>query len=249
MNTPYIIAEIGSNWRTFEDAKRQIFEANIAGASAVKFQMFTLQELFGPDYKTDAKCYGLPFELVEPLADYCEDVGIDFLCSAFSIEGFKFVDMFVKMHKVASPEALDLNIRDFLLFQAKPVIWSNGCAEIFWASHKDVVMECVSKYPAKLTDYSLRKPIRGRLGLSDHTLDTDLARLFRNSECMFFEKHVDFLMDKYDDNMPDRCVSIGGEEFRQYVKAIKQEPVTIREESAKLYGRQHQGPGYFRPSL
>lgn len=247
LDTPYIIAEIGSNWRTEALAKKQIAKAKAAGASAVKFQMFTLEELFGPDVDKTRPCYGLPRELVKPLAECCEDNQIDFLCSAFSVDGYKFVDPYVKMHKVASPEALDQNICDHLLKQDKMVIWSNGCTHIGWQRAGDIVMECASIYPAKAAHYTAADINRVGLGLSDHTMNNDLALLFRNSGCMYFEKHVDFLRADFSDSMPDRVVSINTARFAGYVKALKRKPIDHKSECANLYGRRKTDRGYFRP--
>ena len=68
--------------------------------------MFTVKELYRPSYPGPESTYALPREWVKLLADHCGRLGIDFMCSAFSVDGYKFIDPFVKMHKVTSPEAL-----------------------------------------------------------------------------------------------------------------------------------------------
>lgn len=44
---PFIIAEVGSNWTSFEHAKDSISMAKQCGADAVKFQAFTAGDLYG----------------------------------------------------------------------------------------------------------------------------------------------------------------------------------------------------------
>ena len=98
---PYIIADIGSNHR--DDlglAKAQIASAKEAGIDAVKFQFYTHRALYGFEGKAE---YEMPVSWLEPLASHCRSHDIDFMCSAFSVVGYRLVDPFVN-GIVADPE-------------------------------------------------------------------------------------------------------------------------------------------------
>ena len=112
-DTPYIIAEIGSNWCQFDTekenlncAKRQIEMAAEDGANAVKFQFFRASELYGSNcydsnFSADTDRCALPQEWLSKLEICCSLNCVDFLCSAFSVKGILRVAPFVNMHKLA----------------------------------------------------------------------------------------------------------------------------------------------------
>jgi sialic acid synthase SpsE len=257
MENPYIIAEIGSNWKDLHSAKKQITLAKKAGASAVKFQLFTFKELYGIEGENT---HSLPREWVRELSLYCNSVNIDFLCSGFSVEGFKYLDPHVHIHKIASPEACCDKIKETVFSLGNPVILSNGCLtydeqfEIVdgpnWGA-SDVLLECISKYPATEEDYDLSQIVEIaedydiNWGISDHTKNNCVAVLARSLGASVFEKHVSFIDVGV---TPDTCVSISGPEFEYYVKAIKAYKNTKydKEKRAckKLYGRTASG---YRP--
>jgi len=230
---PFIIAEIGSNWRISDDArknlasaKKQIGVARELGASAVKFQLFTHKELYGID---GDDTFALPREWIPKLALECSNVGIEFMCSAFSIEGLKLVDEYVTRHKVASSK---FSNTDFLLEisgYGKDVLYSLGMTSIDHVDGRicwenDVPILCASKYPAEIWDYDLQKFgadnwIDGQWGLSDHTVTTELAKLCRANGGTYFEKHVK--LDQIRIETPDSHHSIGVSGFRHYIESIK----------------------------
>ncbi len=160
-NEPYIIAEIGSNWRKSEDqdenlkiALEQISKAKECGANAVKFQLFTHKEMYGID--GDDK-YALPWDWIPNLSAHANELGLDFGCTAFSTHGYSYIDPFVDFHKVASSNVSHLPIqrwfRDYCPSH-KTVFVSNGMfheREFSEPAEQIVVMECVSKYPAGYT--------------------------------------------------------------------------------------------------
>lgn len=263
MKDPYLIAEIGSNWRKEDKphdltyAKKQIDEAKLAGVSAVKFQLFTAMELFGSAvrwtrFERDLNSWALHRDCIKDLALYCDEVGIDFLCSAFSTFGFKFVDPYVKMHKLASPEANHPTIVDWLTNFGKPVLYSNGCGSPAPDKLNDpalhIPLECMSKYPARVEDYSLdfrSKPLLW--GLSDHTFGNELAVMARANGATFFEKHVDFF--KHDGlKSPDACVSSDKEQFKSWVAAINDYvPAHEKSVAKRFYARVGNAEGWYRP--
>ena len=258
LKVPKIIAEIGSTWKA-ENGKEDIDNCltccNMAaeyGATAVKFQMFTHKELYGID--GDDK-YALPRDFIPKLKDYCDDLGIEFMCSAFSVEGYKFLMPYVETHKIASSCVGNQNLIDYAS-TSKDVTWlvSDGMFDVpVWRNW--VPMVCASVYPAIIQDYDLseiyRYNVYGPWGLSDHTTRYDLARMLRANGCSYFEKHVDFLISRHDN--PDFHHSILPEQFGRYTDAIRKMEVG-RPKKLKLEAREKWGDrwdnevmGYFRP--
>ena len=89
----FIIAEAGANHnRNFNKALQLIDVANLAGASAVKFQTYSSKSLYSkntPDfagYKDINKLIKkieLPREWQKDLKLYCDDIGIEFMSTPF----------------------------------------------------------------------------------------------------------------------------------------------------------------------
>src|SRR3990167_1071022 len=106
----FIIAEIGSNWTSFEEAKDSISFAKQAGADAVKFQAFRVEALYGfydSQYGEHRAMGGngeLPLEWLPKLKEKADACGIEFMCSAFSPELYDVVNPYVLVHKIASSE-------------------------------------------------------------------------------------------------------------------------------------------------
>ena len=255
---PYIIAEIGSNWKgktEVESYNNLIKCCNMAqeyGANAVKFQMFTHEELYG---KPGPNEFALKREWLPMVQQHCHDeLLIDFMCSAFSVDGFEFIDPLVKMHKVASSKVGDKVFMAKVADSKKPCLVSDGMFDVpVWPNI--IPMVCASSYPAfvadhnlfKIWEYALRFPLGW--GLSDHTAGVTLANLFRANGCSYFEKHVNFLDIKSPDNACD--IDRGG--FGSYVDIIRSVEVK-RPEAVKVEARNRWGDkwneelnGYFRP--
>jgi sialic acid synthase SpsE len=225
---------------------RQIRAAKIAKADAVKFQMFTHRELFD----RPGKEWGLPRGLVSYIHDFCHSVDIEFMCTAFSVDGYEFIDQYVKHHKIASPEACANDIKAWAHKQKKPVLWSNGCAGGLSELEPFIPLACVSKYPADFLEYDVSSLTHlEKWGISDHTLDSRLAVFARSRGASYFEKHVDFL--PHLGSGPDTCVSIDGDSFADYVSVIhKQEKINFGENALvarSKYGRRLTDAGWFRP--
>jgi sialic acid synthase SpsE len=271
---PIIIAEIGSNIfkysdldEIFDNACRQIEVAKQCGASAVKFQMFTAQELYGPQVSNskleqEVNRNALHREMVPMLFEYANDVGIEFMCSAFSIDGYDFLEPYVKSHKIASPEAVSKELVDYVFSTDKRAIVSNGCltrqeqdmlvSDISKWGADDILMECVSRYPATTSHYDLigmskyAKVYDLLWGLSDHTLGVATAVIARRLGAVCFEKHVDLVPGG--SKTPDKCVSMDVSGFSLYCEKIKeQDNIDLWDTKLKsrvLYARRSNG---YRP--
>lgn len=237
--SPYIIAEVGSCWRDFDEIKNSITLAKNCGADAVKFQLFTPKELYGQGATVET---GQPpyfhHGWLAGLKEKCDATGIDLLCSAFSIDGLKAVDPYVKMHKLASSENNHLRMLQRLRELGKPVLLSTG-----GSSYADVQksvevltkrmpglpdpvevmpLYCVSDYPARRIDLRnisrYRELGSGFVGYSDHSIDS-LAVPLKAVElgAQVIEKHVNF----FGVECPDSPHSLSKEDFKNMCSALK----------------------------
>jgi pseudaminic acid synthase len=229
---PYIIAEVGSNWTTLNGCYESIRLARLAGANAVKFQLYTHEALYG--FKGDIKGV-LPQEWLPELLRESKIHGIDFMCSAFSPELVRVVDPFVNAHKIASSEACHIEILTAARALQKPIIISFG-------GHTDADIErvlsfvgpmaiplyCVPDYPAKTVDFKRFTYLKEKFsswdwGYSDHTQDAiEIPRRAAELGAVVIEKHVNFVSAQG----PDSGHSLNFEEFRMMVKAVRGEPYT-----------------------
>lgn len=174
---PFIICEVGSNWTSFTDAKDSIQMAKQCGASAVKFQLFDCDSLYGKSFEAiDSRMIGheltacaienarLPIDWLPNLKEKADAAGIEFMCTAFSPELVKAVDPFVSVHKIASSDLTDPDMLQAVKDTGKPVILSCGAStptdikiavhghpQIPWKGFGDtdlVLLYCNSAYPS-----------------------------------------------------------------------------------------------------
>jgi len=238
---PFIICEIGSNWTSFEEAKDAIRMAKSVGAHAVKFQLYTQKELYGLDKDyVDFDC--MPREWIPWLAEKAKLAGIEFMCSAFSPDGYRFVDPYVNVHKVASAELTHIRILETLHELGKPVILSTGASggqdiynavNILWPqlcdtpyeaikdSCQTVLLYCVSAYPAQNVDFRHIKELKNLgcwVGFSDHTLDyTILPKMAVDQGAVIIEKHMTTIPEI---RTPDRPHSLTPDQFKKMVQYL-----------------------------
>lgn len=237
--SPWIVAEVGSNYRDLADCMNAVNLAKNCGATHVKFQHFSKRDLYGRDcFSTDRQ---IPLDWVIKLKEKADAAGIGFICSTFSVEGIKALDPYVSVHKVASAEAVHIEMLQELAKIGKPVIISTGgCnpgdlmpARSILAGVPLILAYCVSNYPAWdiNLDYYLDLASFGvhqrdycmfAMGFSDHTLDRGwlshfIAGLPSFSACAYFEKHVNFCGIE---DSPDAPHSLNTDQFKIYCSRI-----------------------------
>ena len=234
---PFIIAEVGSNWESFEHAKDSISLAKQCGADAVKFQAFSVDALYGLPFEyIDSELVGheLPLEWLPKLKEKADACGIEFMCTAFSPELVAAVDPYVSVHKVASS---DLSYPQLLIAVAetgKPVILSTGASsrgdirsaigvlDEFGA--RVVLMYCAAAYPSRRHNLYLMRELQAAfgkpVGLSDHSRDVIYAPLSAHREfgAVCIEKHFTAFPDIA---TPDRHHSLTSDEFKIMVDYIR----------------------------
>lgn len=233
---PFIIAEIGSNFRSLDDCIKAVKIAASVGADAVKFQLFDDKSLYGEDTlqeSTGSIRKGWLFTL-QDIAVKCD---IELMCSAFSPELYQHINSFVNIHKVASAEALHPRILEQINKFQKPVFISTGGKFIHDLDRINSVISvpliflyCVSNYPAKNINLENIKYLRDHchhlVGYSDHTIGIKTAIGAAKVACVI-EKHLNPF--GYSDT-PDAPHSIGAEDFRLMISEIRGQTGVCEEE-------------------
>ena len=254
-----IIAEIGSNWKTYDDCVRAIRIAKKCGADAVKFQYFTSADLYGVSGKAVA-C--IPNTRALSIEANAHD--IEFMCTAFHPMGYVEVDPWVKRHKIASSEITDESILRAVNDLKKPVIVSTGGASFEEIDRALEILNkcpvtllyCVVSYPARVVDFRHLYAMVGRYGslcsygYSDHSTDVlCIPSLSRSFGATVLEKHVNFF--DYTDT-PDAPHSLSKYEFALMVKHLRgesnlSETFTPNPWKRKMITLPNGTCGYFRP--
>ena len=236
---PYIIAEIGSNFdQDFEKALKLINVARDAGADAVKFQLFKANHLYPNKdglYKV-FKSIELNPNWLSKLKNYAEKLNLDFIVSPFDKKSVDELDRVkLKIYKIASSEATNLDLINYIAKKRKPIIFSTGMCEMIdveeavgviesYQNKLISILQCVSEYPLKIskTNLNVIELYKNRfsypVGFSDHTLDSISAVTAVGLGARVFEKHI--TLDKNGIG-PDHFYAMNPIEFKCYVKSIK----------------------------
>lgn len=234
----FIISEIASNWEgSISKAKKLIELSKQAGANAVKFQMWRANDLYSkshPEWNFIKKSE-LTFSKAEKIKKICDDLNIEFFCSAFYPEAIIFLNSLkIKRYKVASrtcllkdPFSMETLIASSKSF--KPVIISMGMGgnkkkikQIF-SNNKITFCYCISEYPTKIEKINWKEAIKFN-GFSDHTLGISAPILFailkkqNNAKEIIIEKHVKLKNSKG----PDASSSMTTEEFAVMISTIRE---------------------------
>jgi sialic acid synthase SpsE len=253
LDKAFIIAEIGVNHNgDLCLAKKLIDTAKRIGADAVKFQTFSADRLVSPGTPKVAYQLGtsskneshyemlkrleLSKESHSVLAEYCQDLKIEFISTPYDLESARFlVDIGVNFFKTASADLVDIPLQSFIASTGLPSIIATGMATLGEVEkvvniyrefgNKDVVLlHAVSNYPCSDASLNLRalQTLSSAFGLpvgfSDHSNGSLGASISIALGAKVIEKHI--TLDKTMKG-PDHLASSNPEEFNELVCAIR----------------------------
>ncbi len=232
-----IVAEIGSNWEgSLLKAEKLIKECKIAGANAVKFQMWRATDLYSSKHPAwnFIKKSEITFEIAKKLKKICDKQKIEFYCSAFYPEAIDCLEnLNVKRYKVASRTCLfrDPFATETLLRKAKtskPIIISMGMGgnkqqiKKIFSKNNLLFCYCISDYPLDFKKINWNSAMKFD-GFSDHTLGITAPIVFatlkkyKNTKNIMIEKHVKLKNSKG----PDASTSIDTQQLSNMIQSIR----------------------------
>jgi N,N'-diacetyllegionaminate synthase len=244
----YFIAEgADAHYGDMKRAKSMIDAAKKSGADAIKFQHHIPEEEMLRETPMSSNMSEPLFDFLlrnaltitqhVELAEYCESVGIQYLCTPFSLTAARELEEHISLpaYKIGSGELLDHpTIREIAKFD-KCMIISTGMStpeeidttyEIL-KNHPAglVMMNCTSAYPPRYEDIHLKfiEEMRTRypnavLGFSDHSPGTETVIASFTLGAKVIEKHVTL---SHDLEGPDATVSINFDTLSILITSLK----------------------------
>jgi N-acetylneuraminate synthase len=170
-NRCYIIAEIGGNFTTFEEAKKLIDLAYDTGVDAVKLQTYKAETIVTKTAKFDLdnvgnmlqkdlfEKYQIDFELHRQVFEYIESKDLEWLSTPSHRTDVDMLETLgVKSHKIGADDATNLPLIKYVAQTGKPILLSSGmctleevkeminiCLEV--GNDKIILFHTVSNYP------------------------------------------------------------------------------------------------------
>ena len=242
-----IIAEIGSvHDGSFGNALRLIDTAADCGADAVKFQTHiaeaeTLRDAPMPPYFKGEPRYeyfqrtGFTRDQWAVLKAHCEQKGLLFLSSPFSVEAVELLErLSIAQYKIPSGEVTNLPMLELIAKTGKPIMLSSGMSswseldqavDVIRRYHDRLtVLQCTSEYPCPYAEVGLNVmlEIKARydqpVGLSDHTLDNYAVFAAVTLGASVIEKHLTFSRQMYGS---DAKHSLEPPEFAELIRGVR----------------------------
>ena len=177
-----------------------------------------------------------PWEWHKAIFDEAKKVGIDCFSTPFDKSAVDFLEeLHNPIYKIASFEITDIPLIEYAASKHQPMVISTGIAtmqdieDAMEACHRvgnyDVtLLKCTSAYPAPIETANLRTMLdmrdyfKVKIGLSDHTMGSDVAIAAVAIGATMVEKH--FIMDRAIGG-PDAAFSMQQDEFAAMVQSIR----------------------------
>ena len=263
-----IIAELAcEHGGSMEAAKRLIKAAKESGADIAKLQLHVIEEEMVPDSikfwagsmdEVLRKVSIGTLEQHKELKNYCNEIGIAYLCTPFCREASDILEKVgVDGYKTGSGELTNIPMMRHIAKKGKPMIVSTGMstleqvADTVQALREEgasfALTHCISEYPAFYEDLNLGiiKVLEEKfdcvVGFSDHTNEIYSAIAAVAMGAKIIEKHFTIR----DLHGPDDAVSLDPDQFKEMVQAIRKVEKSlgslkqIHEQEAEVSGWAH----------
>ena len=245
----FVIAEIGINHNgDLKITKKLIDAAAAAGANAVKFQKRTLELVYTKEeldkYRESPwgttnrqQKEGLEFgkEEYDQIAEYCNEVGIEWFASAWDLESQDFLSQYdLRYNKIASALLTYRELIEMVAKEGKHTFISTGMStmdeigvvvEIFRAHNCSFeLMHCNSTYPMKNEDANLRvmntlgEAFGCDIGYSGHETGRIVSTVAAALGASSIERHITLDRSMYGS---DQAASLEVGEFARLVEDIR----------------------------
>jgi len=177
-----------------------------------------------------------PWEWQPKLQKVARDLGMDFFSTPYDDTSVEFLkEMDIPLYKIASFEVNDIPLIKKIAAVGKPIIMSTGMATLeeieealatiaIEGNEQVAILKCTSAYPAPpeemhlITIPDMQERFGIPIGLSDHTLSSEVAEAAVALGACIIEKHFTLSQD---DKGPDSAFSLEPDEFKAMVDAIR----------------------------
>jgi N,N'-diacetyllegionaminate synthase len=237
----YIIAEAGVAHFGSEDKARKLVDLAVeAGADAVKFQIFDVDQLIAkslPEWRTRLAARQLPYAAFERIQAYCRQSRITFFATAHDEPSLEFLaSLDVPVFKVGSGEVGNWPYLARVASLGKPLIFSTGMyrpdqigqaldAVRGTGNSQVAVLHCVTRYPTPPEEASLgnialiRDGFNVVTGYSDHTRGFHIPLAAAALGARVIEKHISLDFDVPD--AQDWKVSCGPHDLGLFISQVR----------------------------
>ena len=245
----YIIAEVGNNHQgKLDEAKALIDMASEAGVDSVKFQMRSMEALYGKQYNKRSVSQDLGVQYTSDLLskfqlsdddlfkafDHCKLNEVEPICTPWDLESLKKLEDYgMKAYKVASADFTNHELLRELAKTHVPLICSTGMStddEILESSEllkslgvQGILLHCNSTYPTPFKDVNLNyirvlRKFGFDVGYSGHERGNFIPLAAIALGACVIEKHITFNKDQEGN---DHKVSLLPEELKEMVDQIR----------------------------
>lgn len=246
---PFVIAELGYNFTSLDEALRSVDAAAAAGVDAIKIQTFRAETLTtraaefpaeagGTNQYEEFKRYEIDETTHQRIFQRARERGVVPLSTPSHYDDVELLERIgVELYKIGSDDLTNLPFLRYVASKGRPVICSSGMATLAevdeairtmreTGNEQLILLQCVSNYPIKdsaLLNLSVietyRRVFPVLVGYSDHSTTLTAAVVAVALGAVVIERH--FTLDK-GLAVPDAFFSADPPEMAALVRAVRE---------------------------